>query len=38
MGNKIYKILVEIDTWSTRDIETLINLLNEYLETERSDN
>lgn len=37
MGNKIIDLLHILDTWSTQDIETLIALLQDYLNNERKE-
>ena len=36
MGREILEILQIVDAWETRDIQTLIKLLSDYLENERS--
>jgi hypothetical protein len=35
--NKILDLLKDIETWNTQDIESLISLLQDYLQTERKD-
>jgi hypothetical protein len=36
-GNTILDLLKMFDNWSTQDIETLISLLQDYLNTERKE-
>lgn len=37
MGNKILELIPEIETWNTQDIETLISILQDYIDNERKD-
>lgn len=37
MGNKILEFLKVIEQWNTQDIQSIVSLLEEYLQTERKD-
>lgn len=38
MTNTIFEIISIVETWKTRDIQTLIDILQDYIENERSSN
>lgn len=35
MSNTIFEIISIVETWKTRDIQTLIDILQDYIENER---